>query len=253
MINKSKKIWIIGASTGIGRALAKKFSREGWLVAASARSVALLENLAKDNNIISYPLDITDSNRTIEIFDKIKKNFKDLDLCIYCAGTYLNNFDNKFDIKQSRNVMEVNFFGAINCVNAIEKFFKQKKNGHVAFISSIFSYRGLPYLNDYCASKAALSTFVESLYFEFKRYNLKVSLINPAFVKSDMTLNSKFKIPFIKYVSTQYAADKIYLGLIKKKSFEIHFPKIWSIMMKLLKFMPNWLFLLIGSLAKKMV
>lgn len=253
MFNKNKKVWITGASQGIGEALAKKFSKEGWIVAASARNKNTLSKLAIDKNIFSFPLDVTDYNQVFNSFQLIKDKFENIDLCIFCAGSYKNNYDNKFDLKQSRKLMEVNFFGTLNCINAVEKFLKEKKEGHVAIVSSVFSYRGLPDLNDYCASKAALSTFAESLYFEFKKYNLKVSLINPAFVKTNMSTNSKFKLPFIKHVTPEYAANKIFRGLIEGNSFEIHFPKFFSLMMKVLKFMPNWLFFFIGGFIKKRV
>ena len=119
-------------------------------------------------------------------------------------------------------------------------FLQRKKNGHIAIVSSVAGYRGLPAASGYCASKAALSSLAESLYFDFKRKNVKVSLISPGFIKTPMTDKNTFPMPMIK--SPEYAAEKIFIGLTKKNAFEIHFPKSFTIFLKLLKIMPNWLF-----------
>ncbi len=136
--------------------------------------------------------------------------------------------------------METNFFGTLNCVMAVNNFFREKKSGHIAIVSSVAGYRGLPAASGYCASKAALISLAESLYFDFKRKNIKISLISPGFIKTPLTDKNKFPMPMIK--SPEYAAEKIFIGLIRKNSFEIHFPKSFTIFVKLLKIMPNWLF-----------
>ena len=136
--------------------------------------------------------------------------------------------------------METNFFGTLNCIMAVNTYFREKKSGHIAIVSSVAGYRGLPAASGYCASKAALTSLAESLYFDFKRKNIKVSLISPGFIKTPLTDKNKFPMPMIK--SPEYAAEKIFIGLIRKNSFEIHFPKSFTIFVKLLKIMPNWLF-----------
>ena len=102
-------------------------------------------------------------------------------------------------------------------------------------------YRGLPNSSGYGPSKAALINLAESLYFDFKKYNVKFSLISPGFIKTQLTDKNTFKMPFIK--STQFAADKIYKGLIKTSSFEITFPKELTILMKIFKILPNKIYL----------
>ena len=136
--------------------------------------------------------------------------------------------------------METNFFGTLNCIMAVNSFFREKKNGHIAIVSSVAGYRGLPAASGYCASKAALTSLAESLYFDFKRKNVKVSLISPGFIKTPLTDKNKFPMPMIR--SPEYAAEKIFIGLIKRNTFEIHFPKSFTMFVKLLKIMPNWLF-----------
>ena len=88
MSNDQKKVWITGASSGIGKAVAEKFAKENWKVAISARRENLLNEMAKNENIFAYPMDVTDSNKTQETFNKILKDFKDLDLCIFSSVTY---------------------------------------------------------------------------------------------------------------------------------------------------------------------
>ena len=128
----------------------------------------------------------------------------------------------------------------MNSVNSIYEYFSEKKNGQVSIISSVAGYRGLPGAGAYCASKAALSSYAESLYFDMKRKNVRVTLVSPGFIETPMTDQNDFPMPFIK--STKFAAEKIFSGLTKKKSFEIHFPKVFTIMMKVIQILPNWIY-----------
>ena len=124
----TKKIWITGASSGIGRALAIKFAQEGWQVAASARRESLLEILNKNNsNIHSFPLDITNLENTKDVFQKIIKKLSEINLCVFSTGIYDPKTEREINEKQIRTVMEVNFFGTVNCIKAVEKYFKEKK------------------------------------------------------------------------------------------------------------------------------
>jgi len=246
----SKNVWITGASSGIGKALAIKFAREGWKVAISARREELLKNIAQDNNIFDYSLDVTDEKKVGEVFKKILEGFKNIDLCIFSAGTYEPKLEKEISQEQIRKTMEVNFFGVVNCIKAVEEYFKNMKNGHISIVSSIAGYRGLPNSSGYGPSKAALSNLAESLYFDFKKHNVKVSLISPGFIKTPMTDKNKFRMPFIK--SPEFAADKIYNGLVKSNTFEITFPKQLTIIFKFFRILPNRIYLfLIDKLVKR--
>ena len=236
-----KKIWITGASSGIGEALSKKFAKEGWQVAASARRENLLENLNKHNlNIHPFPLDVTDSNKTVQVFKNIIEKLENIDMCVFCTGIHDPQSEKKLNIESIRRIMEVNFFGTLNCVNAVNNYFKEKQSGHISLVSSVAAYRGLPAASGYSASKSALTSLAESLYFDFKRYNVRVSVVSPGFIKTPMTDQNKFSMPMIK--SAEFAAEQMYKGLTKKNSFEIHFPKTFTYLMKILKILPNWLY-----------
>ena len=237
----NKKIWITGASSGIGRSLALKFANEGWQVAASARRENLLKKLCEENsNIHSFPLDVTDIEKTKIVFQNIKEKFKDLDICVFGTGIHDPDSEKKLNNETFRKIMEINFFGTLNCILAVDNYFRERKKGEISIVSSVAGYRGLPAANAYCASKAALISLAESLVFDFKRFNVRISVINPGFISTPMTEKNKFKMPMIK--SSEYAAQKIFIGLVKKNSFEIHFPKSFTFGMKLLKIMPNWLY-----------
>tara|TARA_Y100000590_G_scaffold329159_1_gene373794 strand:- start:456 stop:1211 length:756 start_codon:yes stop_codon:yes gene_type:complete len=246
----SKKIWITGASSGIGRATAIKFAKEGWQVAASARRKELLEDLSKTNpNISSFPLDVTNREACFQVFEMILKKYTSIDLCIFSTGTYDPKTEKEINLDQIENVLKVNFFGTLNCIKATENYFKNKKMGHISIISSVAGYRGLPNSSGYGPSKAALINLSESLYFDFKKYGVRVSLISPGFIKTQLTDKNNFKMPFIK--SAEFAAEKIYNGLIKSNSFEISFPKELTIIMKIFKILPNKIYLfLIKKLTK---
>ena len=129
----------------------------------------------------------------------------------------------------------------LNCIKSVEAYFKNKKDGHIAIVSSLVGYRGLPNSTGYTPSKAALNNLTEGLYFDFKRYNVRISLITPGFIKTPMTDKNTFKMPFLR--TAEFAANKIYNGLINKNNFEISFPVQITIIMKILKILPNKLYL----------
>ena len=232
-----KVIWITGASTGIGKALAIKFSQNGWKVAISARREALLNEIASENkNIFAFPFDVTDKEKCNSTFNLIKNKFDNIDLCVFSTGTWDPKKEKEIDVEQIENVMKINFFGTLNCIKSVESYFKTRGYGQISIVSSIAGYRGLPNSTGYGPSKSALNNLAESLYFDFKRHGVRVSLISPGFIKTPMTDKNDFKMPFLK--SPEFAAEKIYNGVVNSKSFEIDFPKQLTITLKLLKILP---------------
>ena len=247
----TKSVWITGASSGIGKALAIKFATEGWKVAASARRENLLRELNNNNlNIHSFPLDVKNEAEAKNIFQNILEKFETVDIVVFCTGIHDPDAEKQLSSEKIREIMETNFFGTVNCIMAVNAYFRERKNGHISIVSSVAGYRGFPAASGYCASKAALTNLAESLFFDFKRYNVRISLVSPGFIKTPLTDKNKFPMPMIK--SPEYAAEKMFIGLTKKNAFEIHFPKTFTIIVKLLKIMPNWLFFwLIGKGIKR--
>src|SRR5210317_1197678 len=249
--NMNKKtIWITGGSTGIGKALAIKFASKGWNVAVSARREELLNELSDQYETISaFPLDVTDKQKCAEVFDQIKKKYEDIDICFFSTGTWNPKKEKEIDVEQIEEVFKSNFFGTVNTIKAVEQYFRDRKKGTITIVSSIAGYRGLPNSTGYGPSKSALNNLAESLYFDFKRFGVRVCLVSPGFIKTPMTDKNDFKMPFIK--TTDYAANKIYDGLINKNVFEIHFPKSLTIILKILSFLPSKLyFSLVGQMTK---
>ena len=245
-----KTIWITGGSTGIGKALAIKFAKEGWNVAISARRENLLkETCGEHENISSFPLDVTDKSKCKEVFQNIVNTFHNVDICFFSTGTWDPKREKDIDVEQIENVFKINFFGTLNSIKAVEKYFKDKKSGTITIVSSIAGYRGLPNSTGYGPSKSALNNLAESLYFDFKRSNVRVCLVSPGFIKTPMTDKNDFKMPFLK--TTEYAAEKIYDGLVNKKTFEIHFPKSLTLVLKILSFLPSKIyFALVTKMTK---
>ena len=223
----NKSIWITGASSGIGKALAIKFANEGWKVAASARRENLLKELNQENeNIHPFPLDVTNIDQCKTVFGNIVETFKNIEISIFGTGIHDPKSEKKFNLDKIRKIMEVNYFGTMNCINAVYDYYNNKKSGQISIISSVAGYRGLPAAGAYCASKSALTSFAETLQFEMKRKNVRVSLVSPGFIKTPMTDQNDFPMPMIK--SPEFAAKQIYLSLINKKGFEIPFPEAFT-------------------------
>jgi short-subunit dehydrogenase len=250
MSKNQKKIWITGASSGIGRAAAEKFAKEGWKVAVSARRKELLDELSKNQNISSFPLDVTDRSQINNTFKNILNEFNELDICLFSSGTYEPKDEQSIDPDRIKNVINVNFLGVIDCVKTVEDYFKNKKTGHISIVSSIAAYRGLPNSSGYGPSKAALTNFCESIYFDFKKFGVRVSIVSPGFIKTPLTDKNDFPMPFLK--TPEYAAEKIFSGLVKTNSFEIHFPKGLTLTLKFLRILPYKLYLfLVDKLVKR--
>jgi short-subunit dehydrogenase len=251
-MTEKKIIWITGASSGIGKALAIKFAEKGWIVAASARRENLLEDLNKFNpNIYSFPLDVTEIENCKLIANKIIEKFGGIDICVFGTGMHDPKSEKRFDLNKIREIMEVNYFGTMNSINSIYEYFSEKKNGQISIISSVAGYRGLPAAGAYCASKAALTSYAESLNFDMKMKNVRVSLISPGFIKTPMTDQNDFPMPMIK--SPEFAANEIFKGLTEKKSFEIHFPKAFTYFLKFLQILPSSIYFKLVSKGMKKI
>ena len=251
-MTEKKIIWITGASSGIGKALAIKFAEKGWTVAASARRENLLEDLNKFNpNIYSFPLDVTEIENCKLIANKIIEKFGGIDICVFGTGMHDPKSEKKFNLNKIREIMEVNYFGTMNSINSIYEYFSEKKNGQISIISSVAGYRGLPAAGAYCASKAALTSYAESLNFDMKMKNVRVSLISPGFIKTPMTDQNDFPMPMIK--TPEFAANEIFKGLTEKKSFEIHFPKAFTYFLKFLQILPSSIYFKLVSKGMKKI
>ena len=181
----NKTIWITGASSGIGKALAIKFAQEGWKVAISARRENLLEEISRSQNNIDYfPLDVTDSEKCKKVFNDVKKKLGDINISVFCTGIHDPKSEKKLNLEKVRKIMEVNFFGTVNSINAVYDYYNDKKSGQISIVSSVAGYRGLPAAGAYCASKSALDML--SMVIQLENPSFKVFSVAPGIVDTAM-------------------------------------------------------------------
>jgi len=213
-MKQKKTIWISGGSTGIGKATSIKFAKEGWKVAVTARSKNKLEKLKKEikkdlniNDFFIYSCDNRNPRRVKETIKKIEKNVGPIDIVLLNAGT-THPYTKDFNLDYFNHVVETNIKGSLNCINSIYPIFKKRKKGHLSIVSSMVGFRGLPTASAYTMTKAALINLAESLFFDFKKIGVRVTLINPGFIKTPLTDKNKFPMPFLK--TADFAANNYF-------------------------------------------
>ncbi len=210
-------VWITGASSGIGAALAKLYARHGWQVAVSARRADALQALAEEfDNILPVACDVTDRDMMRACFEKIKSEFGELDLAIANAGVYLPTKLPDFDAEIFDASFNVNVTGTVNMLAPIVPYMAARGQGHIAIVSSVAGYNGLQTSAAYGATKAALTNMAEGLALDLKASGVDVSVIAPGFVDTPATAPNKFHMPFLMKVDE--AAKRVYQGLNNKKS-----------------------------------
>ena len=241
-------IWIAGASTGIGAALAKRYASDGHRVFASARSEDKLQVLSADvqqSNHFIQPVvcDVTDNESVLNAVAQVEAEGV-IDLAILNAGFYEPIELENLNLEHFINTYDVNLQGVVRCFLAVLPSMKRRRSGQIAIVSSVSGYTGLPKAAAYGSSKAALINLAESLQPECQAIGVDIRLVNPGFVKSPLTDKNSFSMPFI--IEAEDAANRIVDGLNSAK-FEIHFPKRFTFIMKLLGTLPYSLYLRLSS------
>jgi short-subunit dehydrogenase len=233
-----KVVWITGASTGIGREIALSLAASGAKVACSARSGDKLAELeAASPNIKAYPLDVTDLAASQATAASIVNDIGPIDLAILNAGVWLPMDAEHYDAETVTKGMSVNFTGVTNALSPLIPAMIARKSGHIAIVSSVAGYRGLPVAIAYAPTKAALISLAETLYPDLMDHNVKVTVINPGFVDTRMTKVNEFPMPFM--IGVEDAADRIVKGLMKAP-FEIVFPFRMKLLSKFTRLLPYW-------------
>lgn len=235
-----KHVWISGASSGLGEYTARALAKLGCRVSISARSKDALDAIAADfSNVTSYVGDVTDRERMLELVDEMENAHGPIDLCILSAGTWFPGSITSLQVENFAKTIDINLMGVVYCLDAILPRMLERRTGHISWISSVAGYGGLPNSAAYGASKAALIHFAESAKPELERKGIALSVINPGFVKTQLTAKNKFPMPFL--MEPEDAADKIVSGLRKKK-FEIAFPWQLVTILKAINHLPYWLY-----------
>tara|TARA_X000000368_G_scaffold175361_1_gene138282 strand:- start:784 stop:1548 length:765 start_codon:yes stop_codon:yes gene_type:complete len=243
----SKKIiWITGGSSGIGFATAKHFLKNNWIVIISSSNIEKLTNaknkiINDDNidNLHTIKCDITNKNEVKNTITSIVNDFGNINIAILNAAAYSPNKDQEFNIHNYELLIDVNLKGTLYCIDSLREVMKNKGNT-IAIVSSPIGYRGWPTSGAYGMTKAAQLNLSESLFFDFKKIGINIRVINPGFIDTEATRLNSFKMPFLK--SAEFAAEKIYNGLVHKKKFEIFFPFLIVFFVKILRIIPYKLY-----------
>jgi NADP-dependent 3-hydroxy acid dehydrogenase YdfG len=229
--------WVTGASAGIGRALTLALADRGWRVHATARKAEALEALAAERpgKIVPQPGDVLDADRMAAIVSGIEAE-RPLALAVLNAGVYIPMRAQQFDAGEVARTFAVNVNGVANGLDPVLKAMIARRAGHVALTSSVAGYRGLPRAAAYSATKAALIAMAEALAFDLIDLNVRISVVNPGFVRTEATAVNDFEMPFV--MSAEDAAARIVRGL-ERPGFEIAFPTRFALILRTLGLLPN--------------
>ena len=235
-----RTVWLVGASSGIGRATAEALHAEGARVVVSARSRDKLDEfVAAHPRSEALALDATDRQAMRDAAAHIVGTHGAIDLVGYFAGTYSAMRATEFDLDVALRHQEVNVTGALYLLDAVlPQLLKQAAAGkpaHLSLVSSVAGFRGLPQSLAYGPTKAFLINLAETLYLDLQPKGVGVSLITPGFVETPLTAQNAFRMPAL--ISPQQAAREILRGW-KKGEFEIHFPKRFTLWLKALRHLP---------------
>jgi short-subunit dehydrogenase len=234
------RVWVTGASSGIGAAVVPVLAARGARVAVSARRADLLESLAAGwrrggAEILVAPVDVTDRSGVIKAVRSIEATWGGIELALLNAGGHRPPEGAGFDASQFVDVMTVNYFGVLYGMEAVLPGMLERGRGHIAGVASLSGYRAIPTAAAYGASKAALIHALESIRFDLEPLGITVTVINPGFIRTPLTDRNRFRMPFL--MDVERAAAIIVAGLERDRK-EIHFPRVFSSMLKLARILP---------------
>ena len=232
-----KRYWLVGASEGLGEALAQKLSAAGVHLILSARSEDKLHELAGrlPGKADVVPVDVSDTDSVKAAAEAVG----DIDGVVQLAGVYWPFGAKNWDMDQAIAMADINFTGAMRLMGAVVPKFVERDAGHIVLTGSLSGFRGLPAAAAYTSSKAGVMTLAESLYADLHRTNVRVQLINPGFVKTRLTEKNDFKMPFI--MEPEQAAQEFFEHM-NSSVFKRSFPTLFSWVFRGSQFLPDWLY-----------
>jgi short-subunit dehydrogenase len=244
MTFKDRVAVITGASSGIGWALAKELAGHGAKIGIIARRLDKLNVLAEEirhsgraGGIATATADVAVREQALQAIQSIREQLGPVDLLIANAGVGAPTLLNPVNIDQVERMFQVNVFGVIYCIEAVMPEMLQRRAGQIAAVSSLSAYKGLPGESAYCASKAAVNTYMEGLRIQLRRHNIAVTTICPGFVKTPMTEPFEFTMPFL--MEADAAARRIVKALSRRRKV-YSFPLPAALLMKMTQWLPDW-------------
>ncbi len=238
------KAIIIGASSGIGAALARRLASEGYHLALAARRANLLEDLRDEINAqgkaqcLTYTHDVRQPAQVPELLQRMLRDLGGLDLFIYCAGVMYPSDPERFDAEQDLEVLQVNLLGAVAWLDPVALRFRREGQGHIVGIGSVAGDRGRRGIPAYSASKAGLHTYLEGLRNRLARQGVTVTTVKPGQVQTDMLKNA----PQVRGpISPERAAELIWRAIRARKN-TVYVPGRWRWVMLVIRHIPSFIF-----------
>lgn len=245
-----KIIWIVGASTGIGAALARLMAEQpNTTIIISARREEALAQLSEPfDNLIPLEMDITSQPSIRQAINHIHEAYHHIDQLILNAGVCEYIEADSLSLETTRSIFETNFFGMVGLLEASYALLRKSTEPQVVAVSSSVTYAPLPRGSAYGASKAALRYFLESLKLDWQHLGIDIRIVSPGFVETPLTQQNDFPMPAM--ISSEEAAHCILKGL-NTKQHDIHFPKRFTLSLRILRYLPDRLyFWLIGKTSR---
>jgi NADP-dependent 3-hydroxy acid dehydrogenase YdfG len=230
-----KRVWLIGASSGIGEACAKALLHAGAKVALSSRRVERLKQIAllgSTESTLVLPLDVKNESQLESGYQSILSSWGSIDLLLFVSGVYIPLRADSFDMKAAEQTIDANLLGPMRAVALVLPEMLKAHAGHIAIVGSVAGYSGLPKALAYGPSKAAIINFCETLYYDLLPQGISVHMISPGFVATEATAQNDFEMPAL--ITAEEAATEILSG-IQQGEFDIHFPKRFSRFLKFLR------------------
>ena len=236
---QGRRVWLVGASTGIGLACAQALRAAGAQVVVSARNAQGVQDwAAQDAGVQWHALDVGEPLQVQATARAILAQGP-LDLVVYAAGYYQAQRATAMDIDNLLQHDKVNYQGALQVIHAVLPSMLARQSGHISLLSSVAGWRGLPNGLAYGPTKAALSHLAETLYLDLQDQGIGVSVVNPGFVATPLTAQNQFTMPAL--ISPEQAAREMLQGWAQGQ-FDIHFPKRFTLWLKLLRLLPYRLY-----------
>jgi len=236
---QGRRVWLVGASTGIGLACAQALRAAGAQVVVSARNAQGVQDwAAQDAGVQWHALDVCEPLQVQATARAILAQGP-LDLVVYAAGYYQAQRATAMDIDNLLQHDKVNYQGALQVIHAVLPSMLVRQSGHISLLSSVAGWRGLPNGLAYGPTKAALTHLAETLYLDLQNQGIGVSVVNPGFVATPLTAQNQFTMPAL--ISPEQAAREMLQGWAQGQ-FDIHFPKRFTLWLKLLRLLPYRLY-----------
>jgi short-subunit dehydrogenase len=234
---QGKRYWLVGASDGLGAALALRLSRAGADVVLSARSEGKLHDLANSlpGKADVVTLDVSDNDSVIQAAKAVGK----VDGVVYLAGAYWPFGAKEWDSEQGITMADVNFTGLMRVMGQVVPDMVARDAGHIVITSSLTGFRGLPGSIGYTASKAATMSLAECMYADLRKTGVQVQVVNPGFIKTQLTEKNNFKMPFL--MTAEDASREMFEHMNTDK-FKKSFPFAFSLVFRGSQLLPDWLY-----------